>query len=117
MCSLIFVPPELPAEKEAEPSRGKEARVPETEGVRHSGPPRDPVLSQADQWLRPAAGSSDRTTVSRPGEAPLSGLAFASTPTTDDRGRKSRWTLQSGPAESLMPSMEGRLPQTLLHLC
>lgn len=56
MCPLIFVPPELPAEKEAEPSRRKEVRVSETEGVKHSGPPRDPVLSQADQWLRPAAG-------------------------------------------------------------
>lgn len=56
MCPLIFVPPELPAEKEAEPSRGKEARVPEREGLRHSGLPRGPALSQADQWLRPAAG-------------------------------------------------------------
>ena len=51
--STHFCTTRTPTEKEAEPSTGKEARVPEREGPRHRGLPRGPVLSQADQWLRP----------------------------------------------------------------
>lgn len=86
MCPLIFVPPELPAEKEAEPSRRKEVRVSETEGVEAQRAPRDPVLSQADQWLEACSwGLHTGPLLSRPGEASLSGLAFASTSTDQSR--------------------------------
>lgn len=103
--STHFCTTRTSTEKEAEPSSRKEARVPEREGLRHSGLPRGPGLSQADQWLRPAAGvfRQDHGFQAWSGFSLRAGLCSYSL--ADNRGRKPRWALQPGPAESPILSM------------
>lgn len=115
--STHFCTTRTPTEKEAEPSTGKEARVPEREGLRHRGLPRGPALSQADQWLRPAAGVFRQDHRFQAWSGFSLGAGLCSYSHADNRGRKPSWALQPGPAESLILSMWGCSPSSSTSFC